>query len=489
MEVLNNIVNTLNGFLWSNWLLVFCLAAGTFFTIATKGVQFRLIKESVRLLFDGDKSDEGISSFQAFSLAVSGRVGTGNIAGVAAAIAFGGPGALFWMWVIALLGAASAFIEATLAQIYKEEHNGEYRGGSAYYIEKGLGKNGANKFWVGYALFFAFVAAVGESLFAPGLQSAGIANAMNNAFGIPNIATGVVITVILAFIVFGGVKRIGRVAELVVPIMTAGYIIVTIIVLVAHGSDIPATFSLIFTSAFSKNAVYGGLFGSALKWGVKRGIYSNEAGQGTAPHAAAAAEVSHPAKQGLVQAFSVYIDTILICTATGLMILVTGAYNVFDANNQLVGPEGVAGIDPSNFVGPEYTQAAVNSVIPGFGQAFVAIALALFAFTTIMAYFYIADTNATYLTRNGKMKWMVPAVKILLLVATFMGTIVDGGIAWAAADIAVGAMAWLNILVILLLSKPAFKALKDYDKRLKDKTVNERFSAKALDIENAEFWD
>ena len=277
-------INTLNGLIWSNALILLCLGAGIYFSIVTKFVQVRFIKDMVKLLFNGKSSEQGVSSFQAFALALSGRIGTGNIAGVATAIAMGGPGSVFWMWAIAFLGAASAYIEATLGQIYKEVKDGQYRGGPAFYIEKGLGIK-----W--YAALFAIVTILSMSMLLPGVQSNSIALSMKSAFDIPVEITGAAIVLFLAMIIFGGVKRIGKVAEFVVPFMAIGYILLAVIIMVLNFEKIPAVLSLILTSAFNLEAVYSGVFGLAISWGIKRGIYSNEAGQGTAPHAAAAAEV------------------------------------------------------------------------------------------------------------------------------------------------------------------------------------------------------
>jgi AGCS family alanine or glycine:cation symporter len=313
---MKEIIDSINAVIWSNALIFLCLAAGIYFTIVTKFLQVTHFKEMLRLLFKGQSSERGVSSFQAFAIAISGRVGTGNIAGVATAIAMGGPGAIFWMWLIAFLGASSAFIESTLGQIYKELNNGQFRGGPAYYIEKGLGIK-----W--YAMVFAFATIMSTVLFLPGVQSNSIALSMNNAFDIPVHYTGIIITIALGLIIIGGVKRISKVAEIVVPFMALAYILMALVIIAMNIQEVPSMFGLIFRSAFNLEATFSGVFGMAIAWGVKRGIYSNEAGQGTAPHAAAAAEVSHPVKQGMVQAFSVYVDTLFVCTATALMILFT----------------------------------------------------------------------------------------------------------------------------------------------------------------------
>lgn len=472
---MENIISSVNDIVWSNALIILCLGAGIYFSVATRFLQVRYLREMLRLLFKGESSKKGISSFQAFSVAIAGRVGTGNIAGVATAIAMGGPGAVFWMWVIAFLGSASAFIEATLGQIYKQVQDGEYRGGPAYYIEKGLGVK-----W--YAVVFAIATVVSMTLFLPGVQSNSIALSVNTAFNIPVAVTGAVVTAALALIIFGGVKRIGKVAEVAVPFMAGAYILMTIIIIAVNIAEVPAVIKLIIGSAFDLEPAFAGVFGMAISWGVKRGIYSNEAGQGTAPHAAAAAEVSHPAKQGLVQAFSVYVDTLFVCTATAFMILFTGQYNV-------VNPEGGFIVEnlPGVAFGPEFTQQAVNTYFPSLGSGFVAVSLLLFAFTTIMAYYYIAETNLSYLNAKGN-RWMLWALRGLILVATFYGSVKTAESAWMLGDIGVGIMAWLNVVAILLLRKPALEALKDYQAQRKA-GLDPVFKPKELGIDNAEHWE
>lgn len=450
---MEELINSINGLIWSNALILLCLGAGIYFSFVTKFVQVRYFKEMIKLLFKGKSSEQGVSSFQAFALALSGRIGTGNIAGVATAIAMGGPGSIFWMWVIAFLGSASAYIEATLGQIYKEVKEGEYRGGPAFYIQKGLGIK-----W--YAIAFAVVTIISMSLLLPGVQSNSIALSMNTAFQVPVEWTGGIVVVFLGMIIFGGVKRIGKVAEFVVPFMALGYILLAQIIMILNFKEIPAVISLIIKSAFNLESLYSGVFGLAIAWGIKRGIYSNEAGQGTAPHAAAAAEVSHPAKQGLVQAFSVYIDTLFVCTATAFMILFTGQYNVINPDGGFI-VENLPGIS----FGPEFTQMAIATHFPSLGAGFVAIALMFFAFTTIMAYYYIAETNLSFLQKDGKQKWPVYLLRALILGATFFGSIRTAELAWTLGDIGVGMMAWLNVIAIILLRKPALRALKDYKKQ------------------------
>jgi len=475
--MIEEIIKGINDIVWSNALIFVALASGIFYSFKTRFVQIRMIKEMVRLLFGGKSSERGVSSFQAFAIAISGRVGTGNIAGVATAIALGGPGAIFWMWVIAFLGSASAFVEATLGQLYKENKGGEYRGGPAYYIEKGLGIK-----W--FAALFAIATIFSTALFLPGVQANSIAAGLKSAFDIDVAHTGIGIIVFLAIIVFGGVKRIGKFSEIVVPFMAIAYVLLAVIIIGMNFREIPEILKLIVTSAFGANQAFGGIVGMAIMWGVKRGIYSNEAGQGTAPHAAAAAEVSHPAKQGLVQAFSVYIDTLFVCTATAFMILFTLQYNVIDPNGGFLF-EHLPGVE----FGPEYTQLAIESQFPGFGKIFVAVALSFFAFTTIMAYYYIAETNVSYLEHKKEKKWMIWALRILLLGATFYGTIRSAELAWTMGDIGVGIMAWLNFIAIFLLRKPALALLKDYEKQKKEgKEPVYDPDESNLGIKNVEIW-
>ncbi|RRN71241.1 alanine:cation symporter family protein [Peribacillus simplex] len=473
---MSDFITALNGVLWSTPVIYILLGVGLVFSILTRFLQVRHIKEMVVLMFQGKSSEAGVSSFQALSIALSGRVGTGNIAGVATAIAFGGPGAVFWMWAIAFIGASSAFVESTLAQIYKVKQDGQYRGGPAYYIEKGMGVK-----W--FAVLFALAALVAMAVLMPGVQSNSIAAGMENAFGIKPAITGIAIILLLGFIIFGGVKRIANAAQIIVPFMALGYILLSVVIVIMNITELPGVISLIFRSAFGMDSAFGGLIGMAIAWGVKRGVYSNEAGQGTGPHPAAAAEVSHPAKQGLVQAFSVYIDTLFVCSATAFMILFTGMYNTQAENGSFI-VNNLADVTP----GPGYTQAAIDSALPGFGAGFVAVALFFFAFTTIMAYYYIAETNIAYLMRKRNSKWAMLALKLIILAASFYGTIRTAELAWALGDAGLGIMVWLNVIAILILAKPALITLKDYE-RQKKKGLDPVFDPKPLGIKNADFWE
>jgi AGCS family alanine or glycine:cation symporter len=484
------IVDQINSYVWSPALVYLCLAAGLFFSILTRFVQVRLFKEMIHLLFSSKESERGISSFQALSVSLSGRVGTGNIAGVAAAIGFGGPGAVFWMWIVAFLGSATAYVESALGQIYKEEHEGEYRGGPAFYIEKAMGQK-----W--YAWIFAVTTIIAVGVLLPTVQSNAIGNAAELAIGGSGIlqtgfgdisytkfATAVIVVVILGIIIFGGVKRIAHFTQIVVPFMALGYILMALGIIGMHISDLPRIFAMIVGDAFTPMAGVG----AAIGWGVKRGVYSNEAGQGTGPHAAAASEVQHPAQQGLVQAFSVYVDTLFVCTATALMILITDQYYVTGLVADISGgvlPETVAANSPA------FTQLALQSVMGGFGKTFVAVALFFFAFTTLLAYYYIAETNVAYIRRTVRFPGELTILKIILLASVFYGTVRTADLAWGLGDIGVGLMAWLNIigiLILFLMGKPALKALKDYEEQRNAGVTEYTFDPEKLGIKNADFW-
>ena len=469
-----------NDVFWSTPVIYILLGVGLIFSILTRFLQVRHLKDMVTLMFQGKSSSAGVSSFQALAISLSGRVGTGNIAGVASAIYYGGPGAVFWMWMIAFIGASSAFVESTLAQIYKVKKDGVYRGGPAYYIEKGIG-------WKWFAVLFAGAAIIAMAILMPGVQSNAIAGSFKEAFNIPTYITGALIVLLLGFIILGGIKRIAQTAQLIVPFMAIGYILVSLIVIAFNITEVPGVISLIVTSAFGADSVFGGLLGSAIAWGVKRGVYSNEAGQGTGAHPAAAAEVSHPAKQGLVQAFSVYIDTLFVCSATAFMILFTGMYNVTAEDEQSLIVNNLGDTAEINESRP-FTQMAVDQVLPGFGSGFVAVSLFFFAFTTIMAYYYIAETNIAYLLKQRKGKIPIFILKIVILAATFYGSVKTANMAWALGDIGLGIMVWLNIIAIVILAKPALVALKDYERQKKE-GKDPVFHPGKLGIKNADYWE
>ncbi len=485
-------ISALNSIIWSPALIYLCLGAGLFYSILTRFAQVRHFKEMCKLLLNNSESDKGISSFQALAVSLSGRVGVGNIAGVAAAIGFGGPGAIFWMWVVAFLGASTAYAESTLGQLYKVEENGQYRGGPAYYFERCLG-------WRWLGILFAISAIIGCGIFLPGVQANAVGNAVTQIFGDGNMVVTTfgevgtyklialaVILIVLAFIIFGGIKRIAHFTQIVVPFMALGYIVMALIVVFLNLDKVPGIFSLILSDAFTAQAG----FGAAIGWGVKRGIYSNEAGQGTGPHAAAAAEVDHPAQQGLVQAFSVYVDTLFVCTATALMILITQQYNVVGELTD--GSFIVQNVDAATEIGSAaFTQMALLSVFGNFGQVFVGLALFFFAFTTILAYYYITETNVAYLNRvfNNKLPSIV--FKLLLMFMVAYGTVNSAGYIWNIGDIGVGLMAWVNVLGILaifFMYKPTMRCLRDFEEQKKAGGPI-TFDPVKLGITNATFWE
>jgi AGCS family alanine or glycine:cation symporter len=461
---MQEIVSTINSWVWSPALIYLCLGAGLFFSILTRFVQVRMFREMIHLLFSSKESERGISSFQALAVSLSGRVGTGNIAGVAA-----------------------------LGQIYKEVDEGQYRGGPAFYIEKAMGQR-----WYGWT--FAIVTIIATGLLLPGVQANSITSAAEVAFGAGEIyqtflgdvsstkvVTAVVVVAIFGFIIFGGVKRIAHVTQIVVPFMAIAYITIAVGIIVVNIAELPRIFGMILGDAFTPMAG----FGAAIGWGVKRGVYSNEAGQGTGPHAAAASEVQHPAQQGLVQAFSVYVDTLFVCSATAFMILITGAYNVrVEGSGAIILPSEVvtAATDPNS---PAFTQAALEHVFPSVGSLFVAFALFFFAFTTVLAYYYIAETNIAYLRRFFRFPGEMLILKIAMMASVFYGAVRTARLAWGLGDIGVGLMAWFNIVAILILffmGNAAIRALKDYEAQKKAGVEKYSFDPDALGIRNAEFW-
>lgn len=490
---MESLISTVNAVVWSPALVFLCLAAGVYFTVVTRFLQVRCIPDMNRQIFRGEKSENGVSSFESLMMSLAGRVGVGNIAGVATAIAFGGPGSVFWMWAVALLGSATSFVECTLAQIYKEQDpdTGEYRGGPAYYIEKAYKHTAAAPFMKIYAIIFAIAMIIATSYFLPGIQANGVASSVENAWGTSTTISAVILAGALAVIIIGGVKRIARFASLVVPVMAVIYIAIAIIILLVNFSQIPEVFGLIFRSAFNMEAGFSGMLGAAIMWGVKRGIYSNESGQGTGPQHAAAAEVSHPAKQGFVQAFAVYVDTLFVCSATAFIIISTDMYKVFE-NGEEGGPTRYEGALPEGVpVGPGFVQSALDSFVSGLGPSFIAFAIAFFAFTTVLAYYYLAETNFVYLTRWVKNPSVRRAViwflRILIVVSVFVGATSTPGAAWTLGDIGVGTTAWLNIIAILILQVPALKTLRDYERQRKE-GLEPDFDPEAIGIKNADFW-
>lgn len=473
---MEEIIGWLNGYVWGSYLVYTFLGLGLMYSVLTRFLQFRLFKDMIKFAFDKEGSAEGISSFQAMAISLGSRVGTGNIAGVATAISLGGPGAIFWMWVAAILGSATSFIEITLTQIYKRKINGQYRGGTPYYIEYAL-----NKKWL--AIISAILTMSVMSFLWPGVQANTVALSMNGAFGFPTYAIGIVITGLLAVIIFGGIKRIAKVAEYIVPFMAVAYLIVCLIILAFNIHEVPRAFSLIVSSAFNFDSTFGGIVGSAIALGVQRGVFSNGAGIGSETFESGAAGVSHPAKQGLAQAFSVYIDTLILCTATALMILVTNMYDVKPSGMTPI-IQRLGDVEPTL-----YTQLAVDSVIPNFGKAFLAISLFFFCFTTLISYYYKAETNLAFLLKNRqtKSKWPSICLKLLLLLAVMYGSTNSATIVWALGDLGLGVMAWINLVVVLLLTKPALIVLKDYEVQ-RNAGKNPYFNSYDTPIPGADLW-
>ena len=450
------------------------LPLGLYLSIRTRFVQLRRFRDMLRQLVRAEQSDEGLTPFQALALTVGNRVGVGNIAGVATAIFAGGPGALFWMGLMAFLGAATAFTESVLAQIYKSDTGGELRGGVPYYLEKAFQKR-----WLG--VLAATVALVLYTLLAPGIQANSIAVSVEYAFGVDTWITGVVVTALLGYIIWGGRKRIIQFVNIAVPIMAVGYLLGTIAVLVVNYQHIPGAIVVIFASAFGADSMFGGIIGAAVAWGVRRALFSNVAGVGEGTYAAGAAEVSHPAKQGLVQAFTIYIDTLTICMATGLMIVVSDSYNVVSGGREYV--THLPGVE----AGPNFTQAAMDTVATGLGGPFVAISLALFALTTIVAFYFIADTNLVYLCR-GVNRLYIRILEVAMLVVVMVSCVTSAAAVWAIGDIGYATLGIINFLALVILSPIALRTLRDYDEQ--DKAgLDPQFDPAKLGIKHADYWE
>lgn len=437
MAFLDGMISHISNFLWTYILIAMLIVIGVYFTFKTKFVQFRNFKEMFRLLGDGatgDKEENSVSSFEAFCISTASRVGTGNLAGVATAIAIGGPGAVFWMWLIALIGGASSFIESTLAQIYKVKDGDSFRGGPAYYIEKGLKKK-----WMG--MLFAILITICFGLVFNSVQANTITLSLYRSFGFNKTVVGAILTILTIAIIFGGVNRIAKVSSVLVPIMAIFYIIVALFIVVKNFSAIPSVLSMIFENAFGINEVVGGGIGAALMQGIKRGLFSNEAGMGSAPNAAAAATVSHPVKQGFIQTLGVFTDTIIICSCTAFMILLSGA--PLDGS--------VKGI--------ELTQIALNNQVGSWGGIFISVCILLFAFSSIVGNYYYGETNIQFITDK---KIYLQLYRVFVGAMVFFGSIVSMDIVWNLADVFMGLMAIVNLIAIVLLSKIALKALEDY---------------------------
>ena len=465
LAFLSDLISFGNTYIGTYLLIILLLIAGFYFTFKTQFVQFRMIKEMIKLLGDGvgkSSKDGKVSSFQAFCISTASRVGTGNIAGVALAIAVGGPGSVFWMWIIALIGGASSFVESTLAQIYKlKDASGAYRGGPAYYIEKGL-----NKRWLG--LLFSILITITFGFVFNAVQANTITEAFQTAFGMDKLFMGIILAIVTAAVIFGGVQRIAKVSEIIVPVLAVAYVLVALLVIALNITKIPAMISLIVSNAFDFSSFASGAFGVMFIQGVKRGLFSNEAGMGSAPNAAATAEVNHPVQQGLIQTLGVFTDTILICSCTAFVILLSGIYA------------------DSDLTGIQLTQAALTSQIGVIGNYFIAFCILLFAFSSIIGNYYYGESNIEFM--SAKKFWLV-AYRIIVVGMIIFGSLTKVAIVWDLADLFMSFMAIVNLIAILLLGKFAFKALKSYTDQKKQGVKNPIF--KASDIEgltNVDEW-
>ena len=440
---MNEILTKINDFMYTYILLILLVGAGIYFSVSTKGVQIRLLKDGIRSIMDKGKEEEKVSSFQALMISTASRVGTGNIAGIATAVAAGGPGAVFWMWVMAVVGRASAFVESTLAQIYKIEENGQYRGGPSYYMEKALGKR-----WLGILFSLALIVCFAYGF--NGLQSFNISSCLE--YYIPDYAesifpavTGLILAAASAVVIWGGVHRISFITSVLVPIMASAYILVGAFTMILHWRELPHIFSVILQDAFEFRAFSGGFAGSAVMVGIKRGLFSNEAGMGSAPNASASADVSHPVKQGMVQVISVFIDTLLICTSTAMMLLVS----------KVPGEKGV--LD-----GIPYVQAAIQANVGTWGIHFITFSIFAFAFSSIVGNYYYAESNILFIKND---KRLLHLFRITCIVAVYLGAQADFSLIWNLADITMGSMAIINILAIWLLKPTAVQVLNNYEKQ------------------------
>lgn len=459
-------INQINDVLWTYILIAMLLGCATWFTFKTRFVQFRMIGEMIRLLGEsagkGNQQEKHISSFQAFAISLASRVGTGNLAGVATAIAIGGPGAVFWMWVIALLGASSAFVESTLAQLYKVKGKDSFIGGPAYYMKRGLKKP-----WMG--MLFAVLITITFGFAFNSVQSNTICAAVEHAFGISSVSMGSILTVLTLLIIFGGVQRIAKVSSVIVPVMALGYVALALFIVLLNITHLPGVIKLIVSHAFGWEQALGGSVGVALMQGIKRGLFSNEAGMGSTPNAAATALVSHPVKQGLIQTLGVFTDTIIICSCTAFIILFSGAPLDGSAN------------------GVQLTQQALNNEIGPSGGIFVAVALFFFAFSSIIGNYYYGEANIRYITRR---KWVIHIYRVLVGGMVLVGALSTLEFVWSLADITMALMAICNLIAIAFLGKYAFRLLKDYRSQKEAGIKSPRFTKdKMPDIEKEiECW-
>lgn len=466
MELIYKWMTLVNDALWTYILIAMLMGCAVWFTLKTRFIQFRMIREMIRLLGDsagrGDKGEKHISSFQAFAISLASRVGTGNLAGVATAIAVGGPGAIFWMWIISLLGASSAFVESTLAQLYKVKGKDSFIGGPAYYMKKGLKQP-----WMG--MLFAVLITITFGFAFNSVQSNTICAAIEHAFGFNHVPMGFIITALTLIIIFGGIQRIAKVSSVIVPVMALGYIGLALVIVILNITHLPAVIEMIVSHAFGWQQALGGGVGMALMQGIKRGLFSNEAGMGSAPNVAATAFVSHPVKQGLIQTLGVFTDTLIICTCTAFIILFSGAPLDGSVN------------------GVQLTQQALTNEIGASGGIFVAVALFFFAFSSIIGNYYYGEANIRYITRQ---KWVVYTYRLLVGGMVLFGSLASLDFVWSMADITMGLMAICNLIAISFLGKYAFRLLNDYRSQKRSGIKNPVFTKdKMKDIEkDIECW-
>lgn len=458
--MIETIISTANDALYSWLLIIVLVAGGLYFSLRTKFVQFRLLGEQFRTVTEKPGEKGGVSSFQALMVSTASRVGTGNIIGVSTAICLGGYGSVFWMWVIALVGAASAFVESTLAQIYKKKGPDGYYGGPAHYIEALTKRRWLS---VTFTVLLILTYGVGFNMLASyNLQSTFSGYSFYNASWMPWLIGGI-LALMVGFCLFGGGKRLVKATTWMVPIMGVAYILMAIVISLLNIKSLPSIFARIFTDAFDFKAIFGGFSGSCVMYGIKRGLFSNEAGVGSAPNASASADVSHPAKQGLVQVLSVFIDTLLVCSATAFMCLASG-------------------VEPStSFEGAVYVQAAMKTALGAFGPIFITVAMILFAFTTLLGNLFYVDKSFHYLMGRQPGKGFLYTYYIIACGVILLGAGLNAGLLWNIADLTMGAMTLINMPVILLMSKYAVRCLNDYTRQRKE-GKEPKFRAKDIDL-------
>ena len=467
MQFLEKLISSVNDAFYGYVLIIILLFAGLFFTVRTKFAQFRLLPAQIKAVTEKPEGGKGVSSFQALMVSTASRVGTGNIVGVATAICVGGFGSVFWMWVIAIIGGASAFVESTLAQIFKKKGEDGSYGGPAYYIEKGLGLRSLG---IVFSIFLILTYGFGFNMLASyNLQSTFKVYSFYNERYTPWII-GAVLAVAVAYCLLGGGKRILKATSVLVPVMGCAYILVAFIVTVINITALPSVFVRIFTDAFDLSAIFGGFSGSCVMYGIKRGLFSNEAGVGSAPNASASADVDHPVKQGLVQVLSVFIDTLLVCSATAFMCMCSG-----------VTPSG-------DLDGAKYVQAALSSSLGGFGSVFITVAMILFAFTTLLGNLYYVEQCFFYIFKRKPSKAFGISYRIIASLLILFGSVLSADLLWGIADVTMGLMTVINIPVICILGKYAVKALKDYENQ-REKGISPTFRAEDIGLNGLDYWN